>query len=98
MSKAIVSRENEGVTLLPPAGQPQVSGESGIAEEGGKRGLEVSAVLTSMLWRENIWNLRHLCIVKRMDVPAVAPAWPPPHNRIQLVAVTTLTVQNPCVQ
>lgn len=82
VSKAIVSRESGGVTPLPPAGQPRVSGERGIAEEGGKKGLEVSTVLTSMLQRENIWNLRHLCIVKRMDVPALAPAWPPPHNRI----------------
>lgn len=37
VSKAIVSRESRGVTPLPPAGQPRVSRESGIAEGGGKR-------------------------------------------------------------
>lgn len=97
VSKAIVSRESGGVTPLPPAGQPRVSGESGIAEGGGKRGLEVSASLTSMLPRENIWNLRHLCIVNRMDVPALAPAWPPPTTGYFL-HVTALTAQKPCVQ
>ena len=74
VSKAIVSTESGGVTPLPPAGQPRVSRESEIAEGSGKRGLEVRAVLTSVLRRENIWNLRHLCIVNRMDVPALAPA------------------------
>lgn len=75
-----MSRESGGVTPLPPTGQPRVSKESGIAAGGGGRGLEVNAVLTSMLQSENIWNLRHLCIFNRVDVPVLVPAWPPLNN------------------